>query len=170
MMSSDCEDDMPTRSSLRSEVDASVCSESISDDEELYRSIDYISRQDCKYDDEGGFVISSQAFRDRNMRPSVDRALLRGNNPASSKIKPSDGVVSLVANEVRAQPIEHQNLKHLVDVEYKPGVDNQAHSQIFGKPDFPSQRPFEKLKTRLAILAKWQIHPSLKVDDPLKNS
>lgn len=160
-MGSGREEQMHKRSSMGSGDDAS---EPISDDEELYRSIDYINRGDCKCNEDGEFVLSSQAFRDRGMRPSVDRACLRNNNPEDSKMKPSDGVVSLVANDVRAQPIEHSSSKSSVEIEYKPTTENPAHSQIYGNPDFKfsSIRMFEKLKVRLAYLAKWRVYPTVK--------
>ncbi len=46
--------------------------------------------------------ISSQAFADRNQRPSVDRARLHSFDPSFTRLDPTDGVISLQAGDVRA--------------------------------------------------------------------
>ena len=103
----------------------------IQDDENLYRRVRINTKNPndenrYRYNDLGEVEILPTAFFDRNNQPSVDRAKLRGFNPASSQIDETDGIVSLIASEVRAIPIEN----HTVDVIYDPISGNCAHSQI----------------------------------------
>jgi hypothetical protein len=64
----------------------------------LYRSV----RDNELIRKESGEIerISSQAFNDCNLEPSVDRAIFKEHNPALSQKSPSDYVLSLHAEKV----------------------------------------------------------------------
>ncbi len=90
----------------------------IQNDEELYRHYSYDSETKVK--------INNKAFLDRNNEPSVDRAKFKDFEPASSK-RPdhdTDGIVSLIAGEVRGIEIDN----HTVDVIYDPLPENPERS------------------------------------------
>ncbi len=70
------------------------------DDEILYRRI-LAGRKLYKFRTDGTIEISSQAFSDRELRVSVDRAKLCGNNPKYTLGDKPGGVVGLVARDVR---------------------------------------------------------------------
>ena len=74
----------------------------VRNEEELYRSVRGKLEEEYSYGPKGNLQISSEAFRDRDRKPSVDRAELRKFNPALSKLSDIDGVVSLMTAEVRA--------------------------------------------------------------------
>ena len=116
----------------------------------------------------GAIRISSQAFADRLFRPSVNRAMLCDFQPAATQARASDGVLSLVASDLRAiadveQPaIPGPGQSHLrVDVEHVPLVENPAHAEIFTDP-VCTKNAFRRLCERLARLAEarpWEITP-----------
>ncbi len=139
---------------------------SIWDDEELYRSVrNELGVEYIYY--EGKLRIRSDAFRDLNKKPSVDRAKLKEFSPFCSKLSDTDGIVSLIARDVRSRKI----VGHVVDVIYDPNPksdpENYAHSQIVVDPDFSGtssrkERTFYKLRRSLARLATergWTLAP-----------
>jgi hypothetical protein len=148
----------------------------ISDQEELYRSVrsDEIYKE-FYYNDVGQLIITEEAFRDRNKEPSVDRAKLRGFNPILSKLSETDGIVSLIANDVRSiGDVKTNNDNgesfHSVDVVYDPinePIENLAHSQITVEPKFfgsdnKQKKAFKLLRIALARLATkkgWTVEP-----------
>ena len=154
---------------------------SVWDDEELYRSVrNELGLEYIYYD--GKLRIRSDAFRDLNKKPSVDRAKLKEFSPFCSKLSNTDGIVSLIAADVRAigtVKTGSQNadvIVHAVDVIYDPNpksdLENYAHSQIVVNPDFfrtdifdtnsKKERTFYKLKRALARLATergWTLVP-----------
>ena len=107
----------------------------VRNEEELYRSVRG-KLEEYSYGPKGNLQISSEAFRDRDRKPSVDRAELRKFNPALSKLSDTDGVVSLMTADVRAIGIVKTKIQnedavvHAVDVVYDPTPENPAHSQI----------------------------------------
>ena len=115
------------------------------------------------YDNTGKVTIHSTAFFDPNRQPSVDRAELRGFNPVLSQIDETDGIVSLIAGNVRSIPIAD----HTVDVIHAPVSGNPAHSQIVitaeGTISNTKQRKaFRTLRKALARLAtenRWTLEP-----------
>jgi hypothetical protein len=154
----------------------------VRNEEELYRSVRGKLEEEYSYGPKGNLQISSEAFRDRDRKPSVDRAELRKFNPALSKLSDTDGVVSLMTADVRAigtVKTKDQNadiVVHAVDVIYDPNPksnpENYAHSQIIVNPDFfetdifdtdsKKERTFYKLKKALARLATkrgWTLEP-----------
>ena len=133
----------------------------IADDEILYRRVPNDTTFYKVVD--GKIQVSSQAFSDRNFRPSVDRAKLRENDPRHTQRKPSDGIVSVITQDVRAIHGLVQNDKEArsftVDVEHAPifndpvEPDNPAHAEIHTIP-MCDKKVFRKLIERLAQLAK----------------
>ena len=155
---------------------------SIWDDEELYRSVrGDLAAEEYIYHN-GKLRIRSNAFRDIGKKPSVDRAKLKEFTPFCSRLSATDGIVSIIAAEIRAigtVKTKVQNadvIVHAVDVIYDPNPksdpENYAHSQIIVNPDFfrtdifdtdsKRKRTFDKLKKALARLATkrgWTLVP-----------
>lgn len=139
--------------------------DTVRDDEELYRHVRKNAEEPDRYsyDDIGKVTIHSTAFFDPNRQPSVDRAELREFNPALSQIDETDGIVSLIAGNVRSIPIAD----HIVDVIYAPILDNPAHSQITITPEgtisnTKRRKAFRTLRKALARLATengWTLEP-----------
>jgi hypothetical protein len=132
----------------------------VDDDEALYRSVE---RTLWKQKNNGEFYLSSQAFADRNRRPSVDCAKLCDHDPSYTQFRPSDYVCSLVAEDVRAiATVVKYDKKgvpqvwHNIDVEPAPLPDNIAHAEIYAVPEISGGRLFERLLERLAYLARWE--------------
>jgi hypothetical protein len=132
----------------------------VDDDETLYRSV---VPELWKQRNDGEFYLSSQAFADRNRRPSVDRAKLCGHDPSYTQFRPSDFVCSLIAEDVRAisTVVKHDKkgvpqVRHNIDVEPAPLSHNGAHAEIYAIPEISGGRLFERLLERLAYLARWE--------------
>lgn len=132
----------------------------VDDDETLYRSV---VPELWKQKNGGEFYLSSQAFADRNRRPSVDRAKLCNHEPGYTQFRPSDYVCSLVAEEVRAiDTVVKYDKKgvpqvwHNIDVEPVPVSNNAAHAEIYAVPEISSGCLFGRLLERLAYLARWE--------------
>ncbi len=132
----------------------------VEDDEALYRSVNPVL---WKQRDDGGFYLSSQAFADRNYRPSVDRAKLCGHDPSYTQFRPSDYICGLVAEDVRAisTVVKHDRkgvpqVRHNIDVEPVPLSNNAAHAEIYAVPEISGGRLFARLLERLAYLARWE--------------
>ena len=146
----------------------------VRNEEELYRSVRG-KLEEYSYDSKGKLRISSEAFRDRDRKPSVDRAELRGFNPVLSKLSDTDGVVSLMTADVRAigtvktKILNEDVVIHAVDVVYAPTAENPAHSQIVVNPEFfgsksKQRNVFKLLQLALAELAEkngWTLEPSI---------
>ena len=133
----------------------------------------YDLNDEYSYDDTGKLRFSSQAFRDLNKKPSVDRAELKGFNPSLSKLNHTDGIVSLMTRDIRAIGTVKTKIKdadavvHAVDVLYDPTPENPAHSQIIVNPEFfgsknKQKNAFKLLRRSLAKLATkngWTLEP-----------
>jgi hypothetical protein len=140
----------------------------VADDELLYRRVpdnpQYYSLES------DGLKVSRQAFSDRNMQISVDRANLCDHTPTWTQADDkTSGVVSLVAGEVRhiddvtfnAQGRE--TFVYRVDVLPMPLPENPAHAEIRTDPALESKNTFRRLMTSLALLANrrgWLILPA----------
>ncbi len=131
----------------------------VDDNEALYRSVKPVY---WKQKDNGEFYLSSQAFADRNCRPSVDRARLCDHDPSYTQFCSSDYVCSLFAEDVRATDtvVKHDKgvpqVRHNIDVEPVPLSDNAAHAEIYAVPEISGGRLFARLLERLAYLARWE--------------
>lgn len=144
----------------------------VDNEEALYRSVR--PNSDEYHYDSGKLQITYRAFQDKNLRPSVDRAKLRLFNPESSKLGTSDGIVTLIAQEVRnigevtTRVSDVENKKHAVDVIHRPENDNPSHSQIEVAPHFfgssnKQDKAFKLLRISLARLATergWTLEPN----------
>lgn len=138
----------------------------VGDDEMLYRAVRNNS-QNVVVDAAGAVRLSSQAFSDRRMRPSVDRARLRNHESALTRFDVTDGVVRLIAAQVRGLSVSVNDANgnpipdqvHVADVEPVPLPENPAHAEIFGRPEFDNKAAFRRLCDLLARLAEWEIKP-----------
>lgn len=114
---------------------------------------------------DGQLRISASAFADRGRRPSVDRAKLRDNDPSLTRLHQTDAVASLIAAQVRHIQVSTNDsdgkpiLAHAVDVEPVPLDENPAHAEIFALPFPDKDKTFERIRTSLAQLARWEIEP-----------
>lgn len=141
----------------------------VDDDEVLYRRIpagrNLYSRQA-----DGTLKMSSQAFTDRELRVSVNRARLCKNGARDTLSDEKDGVISLVAGEVRKldDVTRNENDKIIqrfkIEIEPVPLANNLAHAEIFAIPTFTSADrggAFKRLCRSLARLAmnRWEIMP-----------
>lgn len=147
----------------------------VRDDEVLYRSVRGKYGEEYAYDSTGQLKISSEAFRDREREPSVDRAVLKEFNPALSKRNDTDGVVSFITADVRAIGTVKTKIQnadttvHAVEVIYDPTPENPAHSKIVVIPEFfgsknKQRNVFKLLQLALAELAEksgWTVKPNV---------
>ena len=122
---------------------------------------------------EGKINFSKSAFADRGLKPSVDRACLHGNDPTKTQLSNTDGVIGLIACNVRAiddlSGCDHKgNITTLykIDVIHRPTPENKAHACIEPSPEYASDKVFKRLQQRLARLADqhfvdhgWEIKP-----------
>ena len=99
-------------------------------------------------------------------QPSVDRALLRNCNPEAAKLSQNDGIICLLAKEVRDEKIIINNpqdvTEYKLDVKPDPLQNNAAHAIIVSSPPYKNKNAFEKTKIKLAFLASkrgWLIEP-----------
>jgi hypothetical protein len=142
----------------------------VDDAELLYRAVRANSDE---YRTEGGALrITVTAFNDREYKPSVDRSAICSNAEAARRSS-TDGVTSLVTQEVRAistvaVDAPTGRIDYKVDVMHRPVVkseseprDNPAHCQVECAPDI-TRTHYRRLKEALAILATrrgWTISP-----------
>lgn len=147
----------------------------VDDVETLYRRIRHVEGLYVVLTDET-VRVSSAAFSDPLFRPSVDRAELLHNDPKKAQRDPSDGVVSIVARDVRSiDTVVHNDKARKiiqtfdVDIEHVPVLnhptlpENPAHAEIYMIPSCPNKSVFRKLAERLAQLANerpWEIELS----------
>lgn len=141
----------------------------VADDEVLFRNISIVHNQ-CKRDTSGHWRLSSQAFSDRYYKPSVDRAILCNADPSRTQKSPKDGVVSVLAVDVRKiKDLTQKDAKgnvittHAFDVIPDAVLPhNPAHALIISTPACSNQRVFKKLLERLQYIANlrgWLIEP-----------
>lgn len=132
--------------------------EPVDDDEILYRLVQpkYVEP------DNGGWEIKSEAFKDRERRISVDRALFSG-DPANTQVdKESDYICRLTAGDVRNLTVTLDAPNGTVLERYGVCVDpaplpgNDAHAEIYVERNPTSKAPFRKLKYKLAELAEFE--------------
>lgn len=130
-------------------------------DEVLYRRVpdqkgNYVLESDS-------YRVSSAAFGDRSMQPSVDRATLCENNPEKCRRHPTDFVASLVTHEVRSISTIPKTIDVMPDpIEDHPELpNNPAYALVIANPEFlPNEKTaFRKLRQALARLCKWEIPP-----------
>ena len=147
--------------------------DSVRDNEELYRCVRG-KLEDKEYIlNKGKLRILPKAFSDKQRKPSVDREKFR-DSPSLSRLNETDGIVSLIAGDVRAltaleTKTEDKEVVHAVDVIYDPTPGNPAHSQITVTPEFfgstsKQKYAFRLLRIALAELATksgWTLQPEI---------
>ncbi|QLE55977.1 hypothetical protein [Nostoc sp. TCL26-01] len=146
-------------------------SDVVADDEILYRCVFHGLDKYYRIG-ESGLELSSQSFTDKNQAPSVDRAKLCNNDPKHTQKNPNDGVVSLIAGEIRSINVSQNDPKgnpifdYKIDVYPRPTEDNPSHAQIEPSPDYATKGTFRKVAEKLARLAterinkqSWEIKP-----------
>ena len=138
-------------------------------EEDLFRSIrDEAQHFGC--DSRGALTrLSVSAFNDREKRPSVDRACMRHGGASESRKSPTDGVVVVVAAEIRAiRGVTTLDRKgnvaqhHDVDVLHDPEPDNHSHALVLAAPHVASESAFKRLKEALCRIAErrgWAFRP-----------
>jgi hypothetical protein len=143
----------------------------VGDNESVYRRVPcYLINGNKLYRFDGSrVVVSSQAFTDRNLCPSVDRAILKNNDPRNSQVSAEDGVISLICKQVReiddlrSAPGTDQEIRYKIDIIWRPIDGNEAHAQVEPDPEYKSKSVFRRLREKLAFLAnqrEWEIYPA----------
>lgn len=129
----------------------------VGDSETLYRRF---VLDNYPLDSTGKRTVSSQAFTDRDMEVSVDRAELVENNPNRTKENQSDGIIGLAALVVReistVQSLDKKgklDKRYAVDVIPKPELNHEAHAVIIAIPEYSNDKIFRRLREALAIIA-----------------
>lgn len=143
------------------------------DEETVYRSI-LDNHSHYSFNKDGSLRISSQAFADRNKKPSVDIASKKNFHPSLSKLNSTDGIIDFYCSEIRNRvgKLEQSDNKgkvsfyYLIDIIPRPLEDNPAHAQIEPNPEYQSKSRFRKVQESLARLATevvqtrgWAIEP-----------
>lgn len=129
----------------------------VDDSETLYRRF---VLDNYPLDSTGKRTVSSQAFTDREMQISVDRAKLNVANSELTKQLATDGIISLIAGEIRqistVQSFDkYQNplTSYTVDVQPDPEENHEAHAIIIAIPVYSNEKIFRRLREALAIIA-----------------
>ncbi len=142
--------------------------DSVADDETLYRAIQNEGKEQGWHVDQDGVLrFTEAAFLDPEGKPSVDRARLLDGDPAKAQKHSSDGVVALLARDVRAidEPRRDKKGRQVgrfeIDVLPDPLPDNPAHAVVTADPP-PGSNPQRRIRDALARLAQsrgWTIPP-----------
>lgn len=105
--------------------------------------------------------LGQSAFNDPEKRPSVDRAVLQPAGAQAARRADTDGVVSLVARDIRnIAGVATFNDKgkvvqeHEVDVRHDPLNNNRAHALVVTAPQIATDGTFKRLKEALCRLAQ----------------
>jgi len=110
-------------------------------------------------------TVSANAYTDPHMRPSVDRAGMKGFDPQETRFNDdSNAVVSLVAKEVRAINDVYQFTAsgqpsgdaYVFDVVWRPEPENPAHSQVETDREM-NDGTFKRLRRTLAYLSSKRV-------------
>jgi hypothetical protein len=140
----------------------------LSGDEVVFRRV---GPTNFKREPDGTLRLSSQAFADRDLEPSVDRALLcvaRGGAEYTRRV-PENGVASITVAKVRSERVEKNDAKNRpiatfhADVHPDPcpneDPDNDAHCLIRLSPEYATKKVFRRLLERLAQIALIELPP-----------
>lgn len=135
----------------------------VEDAELLYRSV-RANSDEYKVQD-GKIFISTSAFADRNLRPSVDRSSMR-ERPEDARLNATDGVTALITSEVRSirnlrvKPDDPKDAAvYEIDAKHDPKLrtdtqpENLAHCMILCTPDVTKNHFNKRVKEALAIIA-----------------
>lgn len=143
----------------------------LGDSEEFYRRV---LASDVVREEDGSWAgkLSSQAFADREMQPSVDRVLLC-DGPARTQREPENAVVGVTRQQIRAekyylkdrhnQPIPKPEFAADVCRDPCPEADpeNTAHCliRLNPHPDKSQQKVYKRLIESLARVARPRLPP-----------
>ncbi len=142
----------------------------IGNNELLYRRVkkhgQNIHPNDLRYrqNELGDLEVLPMAFYDNKNEPSVDRACIHNNDPSKTQGDFVNGVIKLLAGDVRNMEIDY----HRIDIRPDPTDENPAHSRIIMIPNVnivPSDRQKglrQKFRENLALIANqlgWIIEP-----------
>lgn len=135
--------------------------------EVLYRCVFHGNPKNYTFED-GILRVKSAAFMDRSNQISVDRAKHCHNNPSHTQKNSQDGVVMLIAREIRGiDDLEYQGKDPIhYDLDVVPDPDfennNMAHALIKANPNIENDKVFRRLRRKLEIIANrhgWLILP-----------
>lgn len=113
----------------------------------------------------GDLEVLPMAFYDKKNEPSVDRASIHNNDPSKTQGTVEDGVINLLAGDVRNMEIDY----HKIDIKPDSTDENPAHSRIIMIPNVnkvPSDMQKglrQKFRENLALIANqlgWSIEPA----------
>ena len=113
----------------------------------------------------GDLEVLPMAFYDNKNEPSVDRASKHNNDPSKTQGEIGNGVIKLLAGDVREMNIDY----HKIDIKPDPTDENTAHSRIIMIPnvnEVPSDMHKvlrQKFRENLALIANqsgWSIEPA----------
>ena len=137
----------------------------VEDDEELYRNVSSDPKRNHYSYETGSLIIEPEAFWDTSSskHPSVDRANLLDNDPHRALLNDTNGIVSLMAGDVRTRTVEDVNkvrdsVPHAVNVIFCPTCERPAHAEIIIVPEHfvsrnKQRKAFRFLQKALARLA-----------------
>jgi hypothetical protein len=131
----------------------------VEDQELLYRAVP--DNPDFIRNDGGKVRISSTAFNDPKMEPSVDRANLCEYKPKYTR-RGDGGVLSLIAKDIRdIPPTTHGKTgkDFTADIKPDPLPGNSAHALIFVHPDECTPGVFDRIKKALSRIARIELYP-----------
>jgi hypothetical protein len=128
----------------------------VDDEEVLYHAVRY---EHFTRLSDTEILVSENAYWDAKKQPSVDRALLRENEPQQTRFHESDAIVSLVTKEVRTIDTIFQNTP-----KGKPTGDPYRFDVIWRPVQIETERqltsgPFSRLMLRLADMSVVEIDP-----------
>ena len=145
--------------------------DNIGNDELLYRRVKKhtpnLHPNDCRYrlNRFGDLEVLPMAFYDKKNEPSVDRASKHNNDPSKTQGDMGNGVIKLLARDVRDMKIDY----HEIDIKPDPFDENPAHSRIIMTPNVNEvssdmqKRLRQKFRENLAHIANqlgWVIDPA----------
>lgn len=142
-------------------------SDAVGDDELLYRRVpDHPAFYAM---DDGELRISRNAFQDAGRQPSVERAICLRHAPVTAMTRPDQGIVCILADEVRALITTSRLDKqgrcvqlHRLDVVAAPSPRSSAHAVIVARPPLASPSSFTRVRAQLAAIANkrgWLVMP-----------
>src|SRR5258705_704761 len=147
----------------------------VADEELLYRRIVFrVGLEPFKIVD-GKLRFGSQAFGDRTLKPSVDRAALNGNDPTRTQQQPANGETARIRGDIRkiASVTRKEDNDQVAQfspdvvpdpITPAPGVEeNPAHALVVTNPPVPNPNIFHKLQLALSELGSargWVIPPA----------
>jgi len=136
----------------------------VGDDEIVFRSVEFDDgkKKPTKYYAEGGQVFLKEDTFYPKDEISVNRSCCCDNDPINALQRPRDGVVALLAKEIRKITAMEQLKQFEVLAECKVDVvgqpnDQCGHAVIIMSPS--SNRILKKIQIGLVLLSTWRLYP-----------